>query len=177
MPCLNGRHFSTNILQIESICKSGTKRQLRMSTPSAFAHPHILRTKFMSHHHSTPRHTSRRQGRNATIWYRFFLNRKYCTWEVMYISLFQPLSSDGRFLRMWTCKTYLYSFPKPVRPQGTTSAVKDYFSDLRMIFNVLENEHGEAHLSHTGHEIHVAVPQHATSYLTTPRKKCKYWAC
>ena len=27
-----------------------------------------------------------------------------------------------------------------------TSAVKDYFRDLSMIFNVLENEHGEPHL-------------------------------
>ena len=123
----------------------GRKSQLRMSTPSASAHPHILRTKFMSHHHSTPRHASRCQGR-ISLDTGFFFNRKYCTWEVMYISLFQPLSRDERFLRMWTCKTYLYSFPKPVRPQGTTSAVKDYFSDLRMIFNVLENEHDEPHL-------------------------------
>ena len=102
------------------------------------------------------------------------LNRKYCTWEIMYISLFQ-LSRDGHFLRMWTCKTYLYSFPKSVRPQGTTSAVKDYFSDLRMIFNVLENEHGEPHLSHTGHEIHVASPQYATSCFTVPRKNFAWY--
>ena len=29
----------------------------------------------------------------------------------------------------------MHSFPKPVRPQGTTSVVKDYFTDLHVELN------------------------------------------
>ena len=119
MPCLNGRHFSTNILQIESICKSGTKRQLRMSTPSASAHHHILGTKFMSQYHSTPRHISQRQGRNVNI--GLVKQKKTARWEVMNTSPFK-LSCDGSFLRMCNCIVF----------SKARSTSRNYFSCKRL---------------------------------------------
>ena len=88
MPLLNGRHFSTRILQIESICKSGTKKSVKDVYAQCFCAilTYCVRN---SCRITTAPHVILHGAKEEMQLFRLIpvlLNRKYCTREVMYIS-------------------------------------------------------------------------------------------